>query len=92
MFRDKSIPLWALPLLLWFLTGGAHAAQRTLALLLGDVESRPAVLAVRTLQTQLQALDVAVRIIPANGMMPADRAALRSADVVVVNVLGQQLV
>ncbi len=92
MFRNKSVPLWALPLLLWFLMGGAHAAQRTLALLLGDVESRPAVLAVRTLQTQLQALDVAVRIIPANGMMPADRAALRSADVAVVNVLGQQLV
>jgi cobaltochelatase CobN len=87
MFRNKLLFL-----LLCFAMSGAHAAQRTLALLLGDVESRPAVLAVRTLQTQLQALDVAVRIIPANSMTPADRAALQSADVVVLNVLGRQLV
>ncbi len=90
MFRNKFAALSALVLLLC-LPLGAQAAQRTLALLLGDVESRPAVLAVRGLQAQLQALDVAVRIIPANGMMPADRMALRNADAVVVNVLGRQL-
>ncbi|NRR29495.1 cobaltochelatase subunit CobN [Oxalobacteraceae bacterium] len=72
------------------LTGGAHAAPRTLALLLGDVESRPAVLAVRGLQGELKALDVSVRIIPANGMTPADRAALASADVALVNAKGRQ--
>ena len=87
MFRNKILLL-----LLCFAMSGAHAAQRTLALLLGDVESRPAVLAVRALQTQLQALDVSVRIIPASGMTPADRAALSSADVVVLSVLGRQLV
>ena len=90
MFRNKFSVLFAL-LLLLPLTG-AHAAQRTLALLLGDVESRPAVLAVRDLQTQLKELDVAVRIIPANGMTPADRSALRGADAVVINVQGRQLV
>jgi cobaltochelatase CobN len=91
MFRNKLHLQWMLALLSFFLIDGAQAAQRTLALLLGDVESRPAVLAVRTLQTQLQALDVAVRIIPANGMSAADRDALRSADAAVVNVLGRQL-
>ncbi len=91
MYRNKA---WALALLLISLClgGYVHSAQapRTLALMLGDVESRPAVLAVRGLQAELQDLNVAVRIIPANGMTPADRAALTGADVVVVNARGRQ--
>ena len=87
MSRNKLLLL-----LLCVAMSGAHAAQRTLALLLGDVESRPAVMVVRALQTQLQMLDVGVRIIPANGMTPDDRAALGSADAVVLSVLGRQLV
>ncbi len=88
MFRNK---LW---IVLWLLiaTSSAHAAQRTLVLLLGDVESHPAVLAVRALQAPLQARDVAVRIIPSNRITPADRATLSKADVVVLNVLGRQSV
>jgi len=69
----------------------AHAAPRTLALLLGDVESRPAVLAVRALKSDLAAADVAVRIIPSSGMTPGDHAALAGADAAVVNVKGSQL-
>lgn len=92
MFRNKRCSLWLLALLLFCMLGSAHAARRNLALLLGDVESRPAVLAVRALQAQLQAIDVTVRIISANGMTPADRAVLSSADAVVLNVLGLQLV
>jgi cobaltochelatase CobN len=91
MFRNK---LWALCLLLLSLCigGYVHSAQspRTLALMLGDVESRPAVLAVRSLQTELKELNVAIRIIPVNGLTPADRAALAGADVAVVNVKGRQ--
>ncbi|CAN7347667.1 cobaltochelatase subunit CobN [Pseudoduganella sp. LjRoot289] len=68
----------------------AQAAPRTLALLLGDVESRPAVLAVRGLQAELKAHDISVRIIPANGMAPADRAALVAADAVLLDVKNSQ--
>jgi cobaltochelatase CobN len=86
--------VWALALLLISLCigGYVHSAQapRTLALMLGDIESRPAVLAVRGLQAELKDLNVAVRIIPANGMTPADRAALTGADVVVINAKGRQ--
>jgi cobaltochelatase CobN len=72
--------------------GYVHSAQapRTLALMLGDVESRPAVLAVRGLQAELKELNVAIRIIPVNGLTPADRSALASADVAVINVKGRQ--
>jgi cobaltochelatase CobN len=65
-------------------------APRTLALMLGDVESRPTVLAVRGLQEELKQLNVAIRIIPVNGLTPADRAALAAADVAVVSVKGRQ--
>jgi cobaltochelatase CobN len=71
-------------------SAGAQAAPRTLALLLGDVESRPAVLAVRGLQSELKALDVSVRIIPSNGMSAADRAALVAADAVLMDVKSRQ--
>jgi cobaltochelatase CobN len=89
MFRNK---LFALALLLLLSLGYVHSAQapRTLALMLGDVESRPTVLAVRGLQAELKALNVAIRIIPVNGMTPADRAALSGADVAVINVKGRQ--
>jgi cobaltochelatase CobN len=91
MFRNK---FYALALLLASLCigGYVHSAQapRTLALMLGDVESRPAVLAVRGLQVELKELNVVVRIIPANGMTPADRSALASADVAIVNAKGRQ--
>jgi cobaltochelatase CobN len=93
MYLNK-IKWWAPLLLVLALCLGSqvHSAQapRTLALMLGDVESRPAVLAVRGLQAELKALDVVVRIIPANGMTPADRAALSGADVAVINVKGRQ--
>lgn len=69
-----------------------QAAPRTVALLLGDVESRPAVLAVRALQAELKAADVAVRIIPATGMTALDRAALSGADAAVLNVVARQTV
>jgi cobaltochelatase CobN len=91
MFQNK---LWAAAwLLLSLFMGGdvnAAPAPRTLALMLGDVESRPAVLAVRGLQAELKALNVAVRIIPVNSLTQADRSALASADVAVVNVKGRQ--
>ncbi len=70
----------------------AHAAERTLALLLGDVESRPAVLAIRALAAPLKESRVTVRIVPANGLTAADRRVLREADVVVMNVVARQLV
>ncbi|OGB26851.1 MAG: hypothetical protein A3I66_22140 [Burkholderiales bacterium RIFCSPLOWO2_02_FULL_57_36] len=89
MYRNK---LYVLTLLFFCLLGNAHTAPRTFAVLLGDVESRPAVLAVRALQPTLQSLDVTVRIIPASGMTQADRAALSSADAVLLNVQGRQLV
>lgn len=69
----------------------AQAAPRTMALLLGDVESRPAVLAVRGLKNELAAAGVAVRIIPASGMAAADHAALADADLAVVNARASQL-
>ncbi|WP_373988294.1 cobaltochelatase subunit CobN [Duganella sp. BuS-21] len=94
MFRNK---LWAaalclLTLLSLGLGGVARTAPapRTLALMLGDVESRPTVLAVRGLQDELKQLNVAIRIIPVNGLTPADRAALAAADVAVVSVKGRQ--
>ncbi|MHA4867115.1 cobaltochelatase subunit CobN [Duganella sp. PWIR1] len=94
MFRNK---LWAaalclLTLLALGLGGVARTAPapRTLALMLGDVESRPTVLAVRGLQDELKQLNVAIRIIPVNGLTPADRAALAAADVAVVSVKGRQ--
>jgi cobaltochelatase CobN len=90
MFRNK---LWALTLLLLMCLGGyVHSAQspRTLALMLGDVESRPTVLAVRGLQDELKALNLLIRIIPVNGLTPADRNALASADVAVISVKGRQ--
>lgn len=91
MFRNK---LWMLAAVLVSLCigGYVHSAQapRTLALMLGDVESRPTVLAVRGLQAELKELNLAIRIIPVNGMTPADRAALSGADVAVINVKGRQ--
>jgi cobaltochelatase CobN len=87
MFLNKR---WILLFTLSLMMHGAHAAQRTLALVLGDVESRPAVLAVRALQEPLKALDVTVRIIPVNRVTPADRTALATADLVVIDVLGRQ--
>ncbi|MGV7209246.1 cobaltochelatase subunit CobN [Oxalobacteraceae bacterium A2-2] len=94
MYRNK---LWAQALLVLLiaalcLASRLHAAPatRTVALMLGDVESRPAVLAVRGLQAELQAMHVAVRIIPVNGLSPADRAALTGADVAVINAKGRQ--
>lgn len=89
MFRNK---LWAFALLLLCLGGYVHSAQspRTLALMLGDVESRPTVLAVRGLQDELTALNLSIRIIPVNGLTPADRTALASADVAVISVKGRQ--
>jgi cobaltochelatase CobN len=70
----------------------AQAAPRTLALLLGDVESRPAVLAVRALAPELKAADVAVRIVPGSSLAPGDHAALAAADAAVVSVKSSQLV
>jgi cobaltochelatase CobN len=72
--------------------GQSLAAPRTLALLLGDVESRPTVLALRALQPALKAFDVKVRVIPASGMTPEDREVLASADVALLNVRSTQLV
>lgn len=93
MFRNKRCGKLGLLLLLvsFCIVGYVHSAQapRTLALMLGDVESRPAVLAVRGLQAELKELNVAVRIIPANGMTQADRDALAGADVAVVNARGR---
>ena len=88
MFLNK---FW-LFLLSLVLCAAAEAAPRTLALLLGDVESRPAVLALRALQPTLKALDVSVRLIPFSGMTPAERSALGSADVVVLNARAGQLI
>ncbi|WP_343733197.1 cobaltochelatase subunit CobN [Duganella sp.] len=89
MFRNK---LWALLVLLLCVAGDVRSAQapRTLALMLGDVESRPTVLAVRGLQDELKALNLSIRIVPVNGLTPADRSALASADVAVINVKGRQ--
>ncbi len=71
--------------------GNAQAAQRTLALVVGDIESRPAVLAVRAVQPSLEESEVAVRVIPVNRITAADRNVLGNADVVVLNVLGRSL-
>jgi cobaltochelatase CobN len=91
MFRNK---LWAFAALLLSLCVAdyVHSAQapRTLALMLGDVESRPTVLAVRGLQDELKILNLSIRIIPVNGLTPADRAALATADVAVISVKGRQ--
>lgn len=89
MFRNK---LWALLLLLLCVGGYVQSAQspRTLVLMLGDVESSPTVLAVRGLQDELKALNLSIRIVPVNGLTPADRTALASADVAVINVKGRQ--
>jgi cobaltochelatase CobN len=94
MFLSKrcgKLEIVLLLLISFFIVGYVHSAQapRTLALMLGDVESRPAVLAVRGLQSELKALNIVIRIIPANGMTPADREALASADVAVVNARGR---
>jgi cobaltochelatase CobN len=87
MYRNKL----GLMLLLFFcLAGSAYSAPRKLVLLLGDVESRPAVLAVRALQPTLQSLDVSVQVIAANNVTESDRTALGNADVAVVNTLGRQ--
>lgn len=94
MYRNKwwAAALCLLTVLLLGLGGVARTAPapRTLALMLGDVESRPTVLAVRGLQQELKALNVAIRIIPVNGLTPADRSALATADVAVVSVKGRQ--
>lgn len=88
MYRNKC---WTFLLLLLCVFSSAHAAQRTLALLVGDVESRPAVLAVRAVQSELKAAGVAVRVMPVNRLGAADKADLVNADVVVLNVLSRQL-
>jgi cobaltochelatase CobN len=95
MYRNNGfakIGALALLLLCFCVAGYVHSAQapRTLALMLGDIESRPAVLAVRGLQPELKQLNVEIRIISANGMTPSDRGALASADVVVINAKGRQ--
>lgn len=107
MFRNKNWLDWFSALLagmLWCLA--AHAAPtlptlstlptassgRTIALVLGDVESRPAVLAVRALQTELQAAGATVRILSASHVGNDEHRMLADADAVVLNVLGQQLV
>jgi cobaltochelatase CobN len=94
MYRNKIAPSWIFFLLWTFIvlsipSSNAAAASRSLVLVMGDVESRPAVLAVRTLQAELRTLNVVIRIIPASAAS-ADRNALANADVAVVNVLGQQ--
>ncbi|GGB85097.1 cobaltochelatase subunit CobN [Pseudoduganella buxea] len=91
MCRNK-LHCWLFALCALLASLGAQAQTRTLALLLGDVESRPAVLAARELGAELNAARVAVRIIPASGMTAGDHAALASADVAIVNVKGSQLV
>jgi cobaltochelatase CobN len=88
MYRNR---FWAAALLFLCLLGSAQAAQRSLVLLLGDVESRPAVLAVRSLQAELHAAQASVHVIAANAMSPADREALVRADVAVLNVLSRQV-
>ena len=85
----RALPLF---LLLFAAAGKAAPAPRTVALLLGDVESRPAVMAARSLKAELDAAGVAVRIIPANGMAAADRSALTSADALVLNIVARQTV
>ncbi len=89
MFRNKycACLLFALGLM-----ASAQAVSRELVLLLGDVESRPAVLAMRSLQTTLKDQDIKVRIIAANSMSQKDRVALAKADVAVISVVGRQLV
>lgn len=88
MCRNKWIAL----LWLWFgLLSGAQAADRVIALVVRDVESRPAVLAVRALQQELRQAAVTVRVLPVNRIDGADRALLASADAVVLDVLGRQL-
>ncbi|HEY0847627.1 MAG TPA: cobaltochelatase subunit CobN [Noviherbaspirillum sp.] len=87
MYLNKC---WALLLLLCALCP-AQAAQRTLALLVGDVESRPMVLAVRAVQPELKAAGVTVRVMAANRLVAADKEALARADVAVVNVVSRQL-
>lgn len=72
--------------------GGAQAATHTIALQLGDVDSRPAVMAVRVLEGELRAADVRVRIIPATGMSRAEREVLAGADVFVVNSVARHTV
>lgn len=72
--------------------GSAQAAGRTVALLLGDVDSRPAVMAVRSLADELRAAGVGVRIIPASGMSAADRDTMARADALVINSVARQTV
>jgi cobaltochelatase CobN len=100
MRRTRSLHAFCLAwLLVLFYAAAPAQAQaqtkaptpRTLALMLGDVESRPAVLAVQRLQAQLRDNAVAVRIIPTANLTAADHAALAGADVALVNVKGSQL-
>jgi cobaltochelatase CobN len=88
MFRNK----WMLALLFMLGCSQAGAAPRTLALLLGDVESRPTVMALRALQPTLTTLGVQVRLIPSSGMTQADRSALGSADLLLLNATANQLI
>lgn len=70
----------------------AQAATHTIALQLGDVDSRPAVMAVRALEAELRAADTRVRIIPATAISQGERDVLARADVFVVNSVARQTV
>jgi len=70
----------------------AHAASHTIALQLGDVDSRPAVMAVRALEGELRAADARVRIIAATGISQGEREVLAQADVFVFNSVARQTV
>ena len=89
MFQNKCC---AFLLLALGMIASAQAVSRELVLLLGDVESRPAVLAMRSLLTTLKDQDIKVSIVAANSMSQKDRAALAKADVAVISVVGRQLV
>ena len=87
MFRSKGRRLRlaqaicaSLALLLFASSGRAAASEKSIVLMLGDVETRPAVLALAALQGELRAAGVSVRIVRAGAPTPQDRAALRSAD------------
>lgn len=83
-----------LALLLWLFAAGALpalAAPVTVSLVLGDLDSQTALLAVRQLQADRALRQVRFAIYPTVGLADADLAALRASRIVLVQTLGRTL-
>lgn len=70
---------------------GALAAPRTVALLLGDLDSLAAVRAVAELRQEPALAPLRFEVLPTTALNEAARARLRAADLVLVNTIGEGL-